>query len=415
MYTGKHLPKDRKTGYLRTFFLWALILTMALGAAGFVYAKILEASIHEKAGNEGDGRFKQPKANEPVTFLVLGSDTRGGDDRGRSDTIMIFRMNPKKKIAYLISIPRDTRVKIPGHGKTKINAAYQYGGAPLMAETIEQFSGLRPNHYVIVDFQGFKEIVDAIGGIDIYVEKKIRDHFEGQYVKIDAGMNHFNGDEALKYVRVRKVDDDFGRMKRQQKFIKAVMEKLTRLSNVFRIPRLASIAARNLRTDPNLGITQMVAYGQALRSIGRENVHMASIPATPQTIDGISFVIPDEEKTAWIFNRIKEDKPLELTAEEKENENIKIAVRNGSGKPGLARKLAAKLAALSFKIDEIGNAQRYDYGQTQIITSKEKEEYAKRVKSQLGFGEIVTEGYSSIPSDVLIIVGRDFAEISSSD
>jgi LCP family protein required for cell wall assembly len=367
------------------------MITLFLGATGFIYSRILEERIHhpdQAASADEDTTFTQPTKNEPVTFLLLGSDTRGTDDVGRSDTIMILRVNPQKKIAYLISIPRDTRVRVPGRGTTKINAAYQYGGVKLMAETVQEFTGFDVNHYAVIDFQGFKEVVDALGGIDINVEKRIRDKFGGERIKLDPGMHHFDGKEALNYVRIRHVDDDFGRIGRQQQFLRAVMDKMMSIGGVLKIPKLVNIASHNVSTDSRLGITEMIRYGQQMESIGRENLHMVTLPGEPKTIDGISYVIADEDKVAWMLDRIKNDMPLELTAEEKRNESINIAIKNGSGMAGMAMKMAGKLKDLNFKVVRVGNAESFTYDETKILASEEKTEIAQRVQAQLGFGSV---------------------------
>lgn len=422
MYVGKHVVKQnparqkkperrRKRGYLRVFILWSILIFVILAGASFIYAKYLEARIHNDdrayAGNDEDFELTPPVEDKPITFVLLGSDSRGEEgDIGRSDTLMVFRINPKKKIGYLISIPRDARVDIPGHGKQKINAAYQFGGPRLVIKTVEKLSGLKINHYAVVDFEGFKEIVDALGGIDIDVEKKLVDLRHG--INIRPGYQHMDGEEALKYVRIRHCDDDFGRMGRQQKFIRAVMDKLLRLSNVIRIPQLAEIASRNVRTDKGLGITQMINYGQQIRTIGRQNIHMLTLPGGTETIGGISYVILDKRQADWIFERIKNDMPLTLTEEEKQNKNIKIEVQNGSGKPGMAKAMGDKLTSLQFKVTELGNANSFNYYETQIVVAAEKEELGRRVQSALGFGHVSTDAIPSDSADVVVIVGRDF-------
>ncbi len=416
MYTGRRVAegkaKPKKRRYLRIFFLWSLLIILLMGATGYIYAMIFEGRIHSGLDFGKGKALPVAKEGGPVTFLIIGCDKRAKEnDPGRSDTLMVLRMDPAKKVAYLISIPRDSRVEVPGHGMTKINAAYAYGGADLSADTVSNVLGLEINHYVVVDFQGFKDIVDALGGIDINVKKKIRDHFDGNYVSFNPGMHHFNGQEALEYVRVRHVDDDFGRMGRQQQFLRAVMDKLTRFSNVWKIPELVNIASHNIGADSGLGIKEMISYAGQMKSIGRKNIHMITLPPLSKNkmIDGLSYVILDQQKVAWIVGRVKNDMPLELTAEEKQNASIKIAVKNGSGKPGVAKEMADKLASLSFKIGEINNAKSFDYNETQIVAPPDKVELAQRVRDQLGLGRVVTKGITSNGSDVLVIVGQDFA------
>ncbi|MBI4733567.1 MAG: LCP family protein, partial [Rubrobacteridae bacterium] len=356
---------------------------LVLASAGFMYAQFIEERLHGDMGTDAAQAGDEENAaqyldnredsNQPVTFLLLGSDTRGvAGEPARSDTIMVLRMNPEKKIGYLISIPRDSWVKIEGHGKKKINAAFQYGGPSLMIDTVREFTGLDINHYAIVDFQGFKEIVDALGGIDIDVEKDLRDR--KLQMDLHPGYQHLDGEEALKYVRIRHCDDDFGRIGRQQKFLKAVMDKLLRLSSVFRVPQLANIASQNIRTDSALGIPEMIGYGQMIRTIGRNNMHMMTIPATPQMVGAASVVVPDKKKTAWIFERVKGDLPLELTAEEKAYSEINVDIQNGSGRAGVAKAMAEKLTALNLEVKEVGNAESFNYYETRIVVTPGKEQ-----------------------------------------
>lgn len=431
MYSGKHLAgnnedgagghehiavKPRKKGYIRVFVLWSLLITLVLGGAGFIYAKFLEERIHRGSANSMAGNNKlvqREDPDEPVTFLLLGSDIRPVEgDQGRSDTLMVFRVNPEKKIAYLISIPRDSRVEIPGHRKNKINSAYQYGGADLTIETVQNLTGLDINHYAIIDFKGFKEIIDALDGIDIEVEKPIHDRFEGVDVDFEPGMQHMDGDAALKYVRVRHVDDDFGRIGRQQQFVKAIMEKMLSFGGVIKVPQLAGIAADNVTTDYDLGISRMISYAQMIKSVGRHNIHMVTLPGEAQMIGNGSYVVLDEPKVAWMLERVRNDMPLELTGEEKQRENIEVAVQNGSGKSGMAKKMADKLAAYNFKIGEVGNAPSFNYYETQIVVPEEKAELANVVQSQLGFGEVKIEKEEFSEADVTVIIGKDFTRMA---
>ena len=420
MYTGRRVAegkaKPKKRRYLRIFFLWSLLIILLMGATGYIYAMIFEGRIHSGLDFGKGKALPVAKEGGPVTFLIIGCDKRAKEnDPGRSDTLMVLRMDPAKKVAYLISIPRDSRVEVPGHGMTKINAAYAYGGADLSADTVSNVLGLEINHYVVVDFQGFKDIVDALGGIDINVKKKIRDHFDGNYVSFNPGMHHFNGQEALEYVRVRHVDDDFGRMGRQQQFLRAVMDKLTRFSNIWKIPELAGIASRNIKTDPDLGFTQIVSYGEQIKSIGRKNIHMITLPAlsTNEMIDGLSYVILNKPQMNWIFDRIKNNLPLQLTRKEKQNKNIRIDVQNGSGKPGMAQVMADKLASFNYKIAGIGNAKSFNYAETQIIVPVGKEDIGRKVQSELGLGNVSTGGVVSSSTDAVVIVGRDFAYMTN--
>src|SRR3954454_20516320 len=168
-------------------------------------------------------------SGDPVTFLLVGSDTRGhpssGEDPdGRSDAIMIARLSADRKHAQLISIPRDSWVDIPGYGMNKINASYAYGGPSLLIQTVEQLTDVRIDHYVAIDFDGIIQVTDDLGGVDVTVAKATSN---GPYT-FQAGVNHLNGDQARWYVGQRHglPGGDFDRVKRQQQYLRAMFSKL---------------------------------------------------------------------------------------------------------------------------------------------------------------------------------------------
>lgn len=408
--TGKHRASRDKKPVVRWTALLFLLMMIGVGATGYLYGKALERRIQKAYSSELDKLVTAPTPGRPITFVIIGSDSRG-NDRGRSDTLMVARLNPDKKTASLISIPRDTRVRIPGYGTDKINAAYSLGGVELAIQTVEEFTGIELNHAVDVDFQGFKRVVDALGGIDINVQppngrSRLYDPELG--LNLSKGMQHLDGEEALKFVRVRHVDDDFGRTRRQQQFLRAVFEKAIKPTSLTKLPELIQIVSENVHTDSGFGLREMVTYGQLIRSMPKENVRMTTIPGDSQTIDGVSYVVPDDEKVAWLMERLNNDMPFEPTKDELANADISIEVRNGSGVGGQGRAMANLLKAKGFTIDSVGNADSYDYGKTQILTSPEDSEKARRVRHALGFGEIVSDRPGG--SGLVVIVGRDFYE-----
>lgn len=228
-------------------------------------------------------------------IVVLGVDERAEEhDVGRSDTLFVVMFDTQTKNASLLSIPRDTRVRIPKHGWDKINHAYAYGGRELTQKTVEELLGLHINNYVMVDFKGFKGLVDAIGGVDINVEKDMyyRDSWDGFTIDIKKGMQHMDGETAIQYVRFRDEEGDIGRIKRQQHFLMAVYEKIRSADMLLHIPGLAQQLTAMIKTD--LPINDMLSLGKALHSMVREKgLSMAMVPGTPEYIDDISYWQPD--------------------------------------------------------------------------------------------------------------------------
>lgn len=194
-------------------------------------------------------------------IMVLGVDRRSGDT-GRSDTLFVTMLDTSRNQAALLSVPRDTLVSIPGHGWDKVNHAYAYGGHDLSRKTLENFLGIQINNYVLVDFQGFIKLVDAIGGVDIDVEKPMQyaDPYDGEnglVINLQPGRQHMDGTTAIQYVRYRDEEGDIGRVARQQKFMKAVFAKLRSTSLLTRAPEIARTLYQSIETD--LSVTDLAS------------------------------------------------------------------------------------------------------------------------------------------------------------
>ena len=228
-------------------------------------------------------------------IIVLGVDERAEEhDVGRSDTLFVVMFDTNKKAASLLSVPRDTRVRIKGHGWDKINHAYAYGGRELTQKTTEELLGIKINNYVMGDFKGFVGLVDAIGGVDINVEKNMYyyDEWDGFKIDLKKGMQHMDGKTAIQYVRYRDEEGDIGRIRRQQHFMMAVYDRITSANMLLHIPGLAKQLTNMVKTD--LPLTDMVDLGRALHAMVKsKGLAMATVPGTPEYIDGISYWLPD--------------------------------------------------------------------------------------------------------------------------
>ena len=237
-------------------------------------------------------------AKDKSTIMIMGVDERD-DDVGRSDTLMIAAVDPKMQQASLLSIPRDTRVKIKGHSFDKINAAYAYGGHNLTQNTVESFLGVPMDHYVIINIKAFQRIIDAIDGIDIDVEKRMYyedpwDDDGGLLIDLRPGMQHMNGKTAITYVRYRDEEGDIGRIYRQQKFMKALMDKMTSPAIIPKLPTIISEISKSVKTD--LSIRQMIEFAGTLREAQKNGLKTEMVPGKPLYIEGISYWIPDIKK-----------------------------------------------------------------------------------------------------------------------
>ena len=227
--------------------------------------------------------------------VLLGSDARAGES-SRSDTIMIAEAG-----GGLLAVPRDTLVEIPGLGQDKVNAVFANGGSGLTVETLENFTGLPIENYVVLNFSGTRDIVDALGGITVDVEEPIETEQDGEYFSIAAGAQELAGAEALAYVRYRGGPTaDIGRIERQQRFLRALAREASSPENLPRLPATAQAIWRNIETNMN----PFEAARFAVRLTFSGGGAQAEIyPGTPQYINGISYWVPDITTGQWVVEQ----------------------------------------------------------------------------------------------------------------
>lgn len=226
--------------------------------------------------------------------VLLGSDARAGE-ASRSDTIVVTKAG-----GGMLAVPRDTLVEIPGVGEDKINAAFATGGPELTVETLENLTGVPIDNYIVVNFGGVKDIVDAMGGITLEVDQPIEVGIEGRRVYIPAGTRELDGFEALAYVRYRGGPTaDIGRIGRQQKFLRQLAQEATSPANLPRLPATARAVWSNI--DTNMNPLEAARFAIRTRLSGIEEAEL--YPGVPQYIGGISYWVPDKEAGDQVVSR----------------------------------------------------------------------------------------------------------------
>ena len=274
---------------------WPMFLLLCAFAIAAVAGALFASSfLFDKQPSKPE-KTNLMTAKDKIIVMIMGVDEREGDV-GRSDTLMIATLDPKKKKAALLSIPRDTRVKIRGHGFDKINAAYAYGGYALTQDTVEDLIGVHMEHHILINIKSFKKIIDAIGGVDINVEKRmyyedVWDDDGGLLIDLQPGLQHMDGDTAITYVRYRDEEGDIGRIRRQQKFMQAVMDKITSPSIIPRIPSIIKEVVGSVQTD--LSVKQLIEFATSLKDAQKSGLQAEMLPGKPMYIDGVSYWIPD--------------------------------------------------------------------------------------------------------------------------
>ena len=284
--------KKKKGKRILTF----LVLALLIGAIGWGWS--IWARIYDNPPQDDEYVRDETIQDEPdkdiTNIMVLGVDQRGSET-ARADTIIIISMNNDTDEVAMISIPRDSRVEIPGRGLDKINHAMAYGGINLMRATVEKLLGVPIHHYVYTNFAGFEHIVNALGGVTIDVEKQMVVGYTAGYerVKLDPGIQRLNGKQALAYVRFRQDSEgDFGRMRRQQQFIKAVANEALQTKSLLKLPQILEQTASYVRTDMSI----MHALNTARRAIGALDVgeiETISLKGSGTMIKGVSYILLD--------------------------------------------------------------------------------------------------------------------------
>ncbi|MCJ7752680.1 MAG: LCP family protein, partial [Armatimonadetes bacterium] len=237
-----------------------------------------------------------------VTILALGVDNSEG--RGLADTLIALVVWPKIGEMAALSIPRDSRVVIPGVGNRRINASHSYGGLPLTIETVEMLLGIPFDYYVEVNVAGLADLVDAIGGIDVEVEKRMhyRDRSQNLLIDLQPGLQHLTGEQAVGYVRFRHdAMGDLGRIERQRKFLRLVTSELLSPENVSRLPKLADTFVETVET--NLTVRDILSLKRIIERVGPDAIKMASLPVHPRMIGGQSVLELDADEVQQTVDR----------------------------------------------------------------------------------------------------------------
>lgn len=339
---------------------------------------------------------------KPINVLFVGIDEVEGSHRADAIALVTIDLN-SKRIGFL-SIPRDTRVRIPNRGWTKINHAYAYGGISLLKETLEDFLSLPIDHYISIDYRGFVKLIDMIGGVDLYVEKdmKYSDKWAGFYINLKKGYQRLDGSKALQYVRYRNdPEGDIGRVKRHKKFLEAVINRLKEGDIVGKLPSLALEAVRFVKTD--LTPEQIMYLISFFRGFDFSEIKWDIVPGQPGYIDGVSYWLPNLDKLDLVKKRIVYGEKIELYTEKE----ITIEILNGNGVFGAANKVSRVLGDYGYKVLKTGNADRLDYSITKVLDNTgENLEIAKRIVEILGYGVPSSERRDS-EAMITIILGRD--------
>lgn len=305
----------KKTFFLKKFLFFVvfliLVLTSLAGAAIYTFANKIQTPNeisnppHPIATTE---TIPTPKFDSQINILLLGVDDGDPDTPNsprRSDTLMVASVDFEHKRINLLSIPRDSRVKIPGYeGYDKITHAYFYGGPSLAIRTVTDFLNIPIHYYVTIDWKSFIKVVDILGGVDLNVEHDMDydDPYDQLSIHLLKGNQHLDGEKSGQYIRYRHDElGDIGRVARQQYFLKALNNKMLQSNTLLKLPSLLTTISEYVHTDMNLYVLAKV--GNTLRDMEENSLHAEILPGDFATIDEISYWLPNKDKTQILLQQ----------------------------------------------------------------------------------------------------------------
>ena len=407
-----------------------ILMTLIVGVIGVgIYGYSFLSGLSNKSLPGGI----DPIGKNPVNILVLGMDIGDAEQAEmqvgrRTDTMMVFNYNPVTKKAQLISIPRDTYIEIDetrndyGGKYWKINVAYAIGGDEEVTSQIEEILDIEINYLVKIDYDAFRNIIDAIGGVEMYIDQDMYYDDDGQdlHISFNAGETVLlDGKKAEEFFRWRGNNDgtgsekgDLGRIENQQKFLKKVVEKCISPSIVVKIPKILNTVKDSI--DTNMNANQMLKYATQLAKLSKEDVVMRTIQGEPRDINKESFIMYDRDMNLDILESLHSGEvTLNTEIDSGDNvaipainkANLKVMVLNGTKINGLAGGLQTELYDLGYGVVETGNAEPQD----KSIIMTENKEIKDLLKTETGikkFGKISGSDYKNY--DVVIVLGKDY-------
>ena len=390
-----------------------------------------------------------------ISFLLIGEDNV--EASRRSDTVAIVSLNISDRIIRVLSLPRDTRVDIPGHGFQKLNHAYAYGQQELLRATVDRLMGTRLNYYVAIDYDSFPKLVDLVGGVDLYVSKRLKyDDRRGKlHIDIPAGLQHLDGEKALHFVRFRHdALGDIGRIQRQQQFLKALLNKMFEPSNLHRLSSITTEMSSIIQTDIPPSMLLQLAYFLKKLEDEKGRIFFSMLPGKPAMFSNLSYWLPNVPEginfltasyealaSSDLAERRKKNNAIpslsSMLSEDIEDANVSsasvkpvptplsvmqivdkmplaVAVLNGTGKPGKGQEVAEQLQRIGIDVVYTGNAKHSDYRASNVIYPVNGPEDARLAAQLLATlcaipSSLVKQNrFAEYPS---IIVGHDFKQL----
>ncbi|MEM9151923.1 MAG: LCP family protein [Cyanobacteria bacterium P01_F01_bin.3] len=440
------VEKSNKRGRFKTIVRNALLSlafgTTAFAAAGLGAIAVLTFPLPRQIGGETvappladlwRSGFRY-QVSRPVNILVMGLDeahdiegAKPDDLVGRTDTMLLVRVDPEEKAVNVLSIPRDTRVDIPGYGFEKINQANFEGGAELAAQTVtHNFDNVEIDRYVRVSTTAFKEIVDLVGGIEVLVPKAMEyeDKTQGLVIDLQPGLRNLNGDEAEQFARFRQDSyGDIGRVQRQQILLKALRQRMTNPAVLPKLPQIIRVLQQ--RIDTNLSVEELLALAGFGMDIDAKDLHMVMLPgrfSDPEEYRA-SYWLADYTTSSDLMRTYFDAQPAELVATESFGVNyyeppsdaalsgLQIAIQNATEDSYASASMAEYLRDQGFYNVYVVRNWSDVNRKTSVVAQRGDIGSAIALKDLIDLGQVVSDSTGDIDSDITIRVGEDWLKL----
>lgn len=409
----------------------------ALLAVGLTATPLLQSSLtpdEEQVFGEGDRisatDFRLPRLTRPVNILVMGvkvltSDLEQPLDEdlgyhalvndldGLSDTMLLLGFDPERDDLAMLSLPRDTRTWVEGMGYTKLNEANREGGPALAAATSSDLlGGVGIDRYMRINVQGVEKLIDALGGVEIYVPHDMRYQDDSQhlYINLKQGKQRLNGDQALQFLRYRYDGyGDIGRIQRQQMLIRALQEQALSPMTLARLPKILSVIRDNI--DTNLSLEELLALVGFAARMDRADIQQLLLPGNfSEAGYDLSYWLPDErgidQMMAQHFDRGADLRELP------QRDAIRIAIQDSTGDLYAIDDLIIRLEEAGYWNINVSEDWSEPLGETRIIAQQGDTRVADELQEVLTLGEVLTESTGALESDVTVVIGQDWVEAS---
>lgn len=403
-------PGRRRRGRRLLVVVLVLVLIVAVVTPLAVSSRIPRAAVDGLAAS-----------SSPTHVLVAGSDSREGlteDEQrelatGSSDGIegertdTVFVLSYQGGQAALLSFPRDLWIERCDGSVGRLNVAQSIGGPGCLVETVRDLSGIEISHYLGITFGGFRDVVDAVGGVPMCLQDPISDVDAG--IDLDEGCQVLDGADALGFVRVRKIDNDLRRIERQQQFVRALAGEVARpstLLNPLRLWRLSGEVGGAVTIDDQMGVFELAGLARAMRGVAGGDVATFTVPADPaQTSAGAAVLHVRDRDAEALFSRFRTGTVLEDAQQEIQPTEIQVTVLNGAGVAGLAGRVGELLSGRGYAVAEVGNTD--DRAESLVRYPPGRRDAARRLLADLPTDAQLEE--SNDVTVVTVMLGRDAA------